>query len=266
MLFNAHYLNEDALANYIAALEGGLRESGTARSTGSQGFGGSIGFGPTSVHGDTGTETESTLSLRDHNASRLQRLISAGHKDAERVGWIEVTQPDLEFAQAGTGAFIEWECDIYIPDAIATMTNGGFSNAVNTMKSMMPAAAALGIPMKETPDIKKMDAVVTFLDQVDIATVIIGDDSDTDWQIVGSLDKQWISTSASFDGRARIIGKVKKRVLADRWYPLMALPGMNLGGRDERRRMEREGPKDQGQESQFVRGPLLVLDFLAIFT
>src|SRR5690606_10176580 len=40
-------------------------------------------------------------------------LIAAGHADPEAVGWIEVTQPDLEFAETGTGAFVEWECDVY---------------------------------------------------------------------------------------------------------------------------------------------------------
>lgn len=244
-----------------------MRESGTSRSGGSHGFGGSIGFAGSSINGNRGTETESTLSLRDHHASRLQRLIDAGHRDAERVGWIETTQPELEFPEAGTGAFIEWECDIYIPDAIAIVSNHkGFSSTVNTMKSMMPAAEALGLSLKGAPETKQMDAMVAFLDQMDIAPVIVGDDSDTEWKVVGSLDKRWISDSASFDGRSRIIGKVKKRVPADRWYPMVSLPGMNLVGRDERRRMEREGPKDANQESQFVRGPLLVLDYLAVFT
>lgn len=267
MLFNALYLDEDALANYIAALEGGLRESGTSRSKGSHGFGGSLGWGGTKVEGKSGAETENTLNLKDHNASRLQRLIDAGHENPEKVGWIETTQPEIDFAEAGTGAFIDWECDIYVPEAIAAMANHeGLSSTLSTMKALMPSAKALGLSMDGIPDTKEMDAMAAFLDQLDIAPVIIGDDSDTDWKVVGSLNKQWISPTASFDGRARIVGKVKKRVLHDRWYPMVSLPGMNLVNRDERRRMEREGPKDASQENQFVQGPLLVLDYLAIFS
>lgn len=36
-----------------------------------------------------------------------------------------MTQPDLEFAEAGTGAFVEWECDVYIPEAIVAMSSHG---------------------------------------------------------------------------------------------------------------------------------------------
>lgn len=72
MLYNAQYLDEDALANYIAALEGGLRDTGTSRTTGSHGYGGSIGWNSTKFEGSKDAETESTLNLVDHKASRLR--------------------------------------------------------------------------------------------------------------------------------------------------------------------------------------------------
>jgi len=213
------------------------------------------------------SETENTLNVRDHQASRLRRLIAAGQSQPEEVGWIEVTQPDLEFAEAGTGAFVEWECDVYIPEAIAAMSSHeGLSSTLKTMKTMMPSAEALGLSMKGVPDVREMDAMAVFLDQLDVAPVVVGDDSDTDWKVVGSLAKQWISPTASFDGRARIVGKVRKRVSEGRWYPMLSLPGMNLAGREERRRLEREGPRNSTEEQQFVRGPLLVVDFLAIYS
>jgi len=39
MLINAQYMDGDALTNYIPALEGGLRESGSSRSKGSSSSG-----------------------------------------------------------------------------------------------------------------------------------------------------------------------------------------------------------------------------------
>lgn len=267
MLINAHYLDGDALTNYIAALEGGLRESGSSRSRGSHGFGGSLGVSAAKLEAKADSETENTLNMRDHEASRLHRLIAAGHAEPEAVGWIEVTQPDVEFAEAGTGAFVEWECDVYIPEAIAAMSSHeGLSSTLKAMKSLMPSAEALGLSMEGVPDVREMDAMASFIDQLDVAPVAVGDDSDTDWKVIGSLAKQWISPTASFDGRARVVGKVKKRVGEGRWYPMLSLPGMNLVGREERRRLEREGPRDSTEEQQFVRGPLLVVDFLAIYS
>lgn len=267
MLIRAHYLDDDALTNYIAALEGGLRESGSSRSKGSRAFGGSLGVSAAKVEAKADSETENTLNMRDHQASRLQRLIAAGHAEPDAVGWIEVTQPDVEFAEAGTGAFVEWECDVYIPEAIAAMSShAGLSSTLKTMKTLMPSAEALGLSMEGVPDEREMDAMASFLDQLDVAPVIVGDDSETDWKVVGSLAEQWILPAASFDGRSRVVGKVKKRVGEGRWYPMLSLPGMNLVGRDERRRLERDGPRDSTEEQQFVRGPLLVVDFLAIYS
>jgi hypothetical protein len=267
MLINAQYMDGDALTNYIAALEGGLRESGSSRSKGSHGFGGSLGVSGAKLEANADSETENTLNMRDHQASRLQRLVAAGRADPETVGWIEVTQPALDFAEAATGAFVEWECDVYIPEVIAAMSSReGLSNTIHSMKALMPSTEALGLSMEGVPDVREMDAMASFLEQLDVAPVVVGDDSDTDWKVVGSLAKQWISPTASFDGRARVVGKVKKRVSEGRWYPMLSLPGMNLAGREERRRQEREGPRDSSEEKQFVRGPLLVVDFLAIYS
>ena len=267
MLYNTHYLDEDALANYIAALEGGLRDTGTARTKGSHGYGGSLGWNSTKIGGAKDSETENTLNLVDHKASRLKRLIDAGHSNQDETGWVEVLQPDTDFAKVGTGAIIEWECDVFVPESIAAMANHeGLSATIKTVKDLQPSAEALRLDMEGLPDQQEMDAMASFLDRLDVALVVVGDDSDTEWKLVGSLDKQWIAAGASFDGRVRVIGKVKKKVAQDSWYPMFSLPGMNLASRDERRRMERKGPNDQNEEAQFVSGPLLVLDYLAIFS
>jgi len=265
VLINARYLDQDALENYIAVVEGGLRESGSSRSKGSRGLGGAIGAGPAKIEGRKDSETESTLTLKDHPASRLQRLISAGHDDPENLAWIEVDQPEVDFRAAGTGAFIEWECDTYIPETIAAMSaRNGLGSAVGAMKAMMPAAQALDLDTTGIPDPDQMDAMSTLLKQLDVAPVVIGEDSETEWKVVGSLRPQWIGPGADFEDRVRLIGKLKKRVESGRWYPMLLLPGMNLLPRAERRRQERQGPKDTSEEPLFLEGPLLVVDYLAI--
>jgi len=267
MLIRDHYLDTEALENYIAALEQGLLESGTSRTGGHQGFGGSIGVPYLGIEAKQGSESENTRTYRDHHAARLKRLIQAGQDQAEIVGWTEVTQPDLDFEQAGIGALLHWECDVYVPELIATISGSdGFTQALDQLKHLQPAAERLGLSMEGLPDIDEMDAMATFLQQADTAPVVVGESSDTDWRIAGTLRKEHIATGAQFDGPARIIGKVTKRVSRDRWYPLMALPGMQLIPREERRRLERTGPKDNSEEEQFLRGPLLIVNYLSIYT
>lgn len=133
------------------------------------------------------------------------------------------------------------------------------------MESFLPLMDQLGFDRTDLPDQDTLGAMTRLFDNVDITPVLIGEDADTDWSIVGSLESKWIKNNASLDDRVRIVAKVKRTVQADRWYPLFALPGMKLIGRDERRRLEREGPQTQEDESNFVHGPLLVVDYLAVY-
>lgn len=266
MLIRPHYLDRSTLATYIATVEGGLRESATSKATDSRGFGGSIGWTGAGVQGSKNSGSEDTLSVQDHDASRLKRLIDAGRQHPEELGWVSVSQPDVDFRDAGMGATIEWECDTYIPEAVAAMGNhGGLGDAIDGLQALMPLADALGLDMSGLPETGQMETMAASLKQLDLSPVVVGEDSDTEWRLVGSLSKEWISDEATFDDRARVVGKVKKRVERDRWYPLASLPGMNLVGREERRRMEREGPQGSDEEELFIQGPLLVVDYLAIF-
>lgn len=267
MLISAQYLDKDALANYIAALEGGLRQSASSRSRGNRGLGGSVGVGPAKVEGRRDTESENTFTVEDHEASRLQRLIDAGHNDPQALGWVEVANPDDEFPMIGLGAFLEWECDVYIPEIVAAMSNhSGLGETLKSLQNLMPSAKALGLSLEGLPKAHEMQAMGTFLESLDVAPVVIGDDADTEWKIVGALEKRWIRKGASLDDRVRVIAKVKKRVSQGKWYPLLSLPGMNLISREERRRMERQGPQNAGEQGNFVEGPVLVVEYLSIYS
>jgi len=137
------------------------------------------------------------------------------------------------------------------------------------MQTLASSAKALGLDANEIPEPGEVKAMSTFLNSLDsfkVTPVVVGEDSSTDWRVVGTLDKQWIHQRASLDDRVRIIGKVKKIIEMDKWYPFFPLPGMSFVNRNERRRMEREGPSNDSDKNQFIHGPLLVLDYLAIYS
>lgn len=77
--------------------------------------------------------------------------------------------------------------------------NKEMSSMLQTIKAFSTTAETLGFDTKGMPDESKIDAMGSFVSQLDVAPVVIGEDSNTDWKIVGSLDKQWISPTASFD-------------------------------------------------------------------
>jgi len=163
------------------------------------------------------------------------------------------------------GAVIHWECDVYIPDAINAFSNPKVKDALQVMENLMPQASALRLDVKGLPAPKELGAMAAAINSFDVAPVVIGEDDCTGWRIIGSLKPECIVDSAEIDGRARIIAKVKKAVSKDSWYLLASLPGMNLIGRDERRKLERQGPQED-QEGLFEKGPLLVVEYLAVYS
>lgn len=266
MLINASYLNSDSLAGYIAALEGGLREGGSFRSKGNQGVSGVFGINVAKIEGGKQKETEDSLSMKDHDLARLQRLITAGHENSDDLGWVEVLQPEADFPALRTGFFLEWECDIYIPNVISALSGKeGMSDLLRAFADVRPSADVLNLDTSGMPGSDEMKAMADFLESFNVSPVVVGDDSDTEWRVVGTLQPEWISSDSSFEGRVRVIGKVKKVIPEGRWYPLAALPGMDVMKREERRRLERQGPKHEAEKEQFLEGPLVVMDYLAIY-
>ena len=78
LLIRPFYLDTDTLDDYIASIEDGLTETLATRNSGIARKGGSIGV--RLAHGELHTEEtgESTRSIRDHDTSKLERLITYG--------------------------------------------------------------------------------------------------------------------------------------------------------------------------------------------
>lgn len=265
MLIRPFYLKTDALNDYVATIENGLRETEVTKrsSTASKGASVDLRFADADFGG--GNSTESTRAIRDHDTSKLERLILFGRSNAEEASWVEVLDPQTQLAEIRTGEMLEWECDVYTPEISSYLSNReGLSDKLNLMADLVPYASHFG---KSTPDIPDPEQLRTFaklLEGLDLRPVLIGEDDDTDWRVVGTLDPESIRIDEDFDDRARVIAKVKKSVEADSWFPLMAIPGMP-NNREVRRELARRGPTSSEDEKQFLRGPLVLVDFLAIY-
>jgi hypothetical protein len=63
------------------------------------------------------------------------------------------------------------------------------------------------------------------------------------------------------EGQLTVVGQVAQVLGEDRWHSIVATNWLN---REQRRNLEREGPKP-GKEKNFLKGPALILDLLAIY-
>ena len=266
MLIQPLYLDTSTLPGLLALVEGGVRKAIVMTDSDGSTFGGGIGWGGLGVNAKKEATTSSETTFADHDVARLGRLLQHSERAAEQLGWLHVAQPETDLAGVGFGAFVEWECDVYVPDMVKLFhKSGGMLDALNTLDQLMPMAKTFGFDMDGIPPADQRQAFRNLAENFDAPMAIVGEDQDgSEWKVVGVLREEFIVNGAEFEGPMRVIGKVRKVVREGAWTPLMTLPGMNLLSRDERRKQERTKPTEQDQDN-YLAGPALVLDILAVY-
>lgn len=261
-LISPLYLNTDMLDTYIAAIEGGLRETETSTTKKNSGVEGGAKFAGTGLNGAKGSTSESTTSSRDHAASRLQRLLSAMDADEENLGVETVLQPDVAFPAVGTGVIVKWECDLFTPEMVSSLA--GAEKAFEAFRSIAPAAESLGLSQDGLPGAGELDAVEKLMGVVDVPRVVVGDEEGTEWKISGRVQDRYVTGEAELEDRAQVIAKVTRVIPKGRWYYLIEPKGLKVS-REKRREKERKGPANDKDRANYLEGPLALVDFLAIY-
>lgn len=263
MLRRFIYLDRSALHQYITALEGGSLSSSSSRSLKGGARSGGVDTRVVRADGERSHEEESSRSTTDTDEARFDRLLRAAADDPEALAWIEVVEPDSDFDAIGVGAMVSWECDVYVPDIIQMLGQSGETlPAIGMMQELLPAATRLGLDTEGLPGAEEMEAVAAFVGGMNAKALVVGEDDDTDWRVAGNLVDEFVM--GELDGRARLVGKVVKVLRPGQWKPYLSFPGMNLLSREERRKKERQRP-DPGSEGEYLAGPALMLDVLAIY-
>lgn len=259
------YLDTRALAGYAASIEGGLRTSRTETEGRDTTGEGGLNYGITAKTGVTKSSVSAT-QFDDHDLSRLHRLLDKARADPDDLDWVEVLQPDVDLSGIGTGAMVQWECEVFVPEMVANLQKvGGMGDAIDSLGGLMAAAETMNLPDDEDdlPEAAELAAMRTIIDKMDVPLTVVGEDleGDSNWKILATLDPIYLTELSALEGPARCVGKVRKIVRPGRWYPLITVPGT---GREERRRQERTPPTPDDQEN-FVGGPAVLLDMLAVY-
>lgn len=264
MLRNFVYLNTQALRQYIAALEGGLTQEATTRSLQRGGGKGGVSVKVADASVERGHENEETRTYADTQEAQFDRLLKAADEDAGALAWVEVTQPDLDYKDIGVGAMISWECEIYVPEFVRMMSaSGEMVGAIDMMRTLLPAAKSLGLTTEQPlPSADTLDATSNFLKGMNVKALVVGEDDTSEWKVAGQINDQYLH--GELEGPVRLVGKVTKVMSEGQWKPFLSFPGMGAGSREQRRKMERQAP-EPGKEDQYLHGPALMLDILAVY-
>jgi hypothetical protein len=263
MLRNFLYLNEKALGGYVSALEDGLRGERALRSKTTSTVDGKASVAGFGAAGARGSDVEASDSYSDTSEARFERFLYLSQAEPEKSGWVDVTNPDDDFPSVYTGAFVEFDCEIHVPPMLRALSrNGGIVEMLGLYSSLAPHVVK-GQQDATMPSPEQIQAVQSVASMAGDDLVILGERDDTDWRVSGKLSAIGIRDD-ELDGSARVVGKVASILGAGEHKSLMALPGMNLMSREQRRQQAKTGPKG-GDEASWLTGPALVLDILAVY-
>lgn len=214
--------------------------------------------------GQRARETIETEEIEEHDWSRLGRFIDL----AEAKGAvIDLMDDPPVFAGMRTGEMVRWECEMFIPEMSRIFTAGDeLKSALDAISALAPVAAMFGSDTSGLPKPSELDTLKRVTQGLNAPPVVIGESEDIEWRVTGTLsDKKTLVAIEEFEGRAILIGKVRKCIAKGRWMPIPALPGVSLVPREQARQMAVKGPKNESEQAMYVAGPLLVLDILAIY-
>ncbi|MFD6140998.1 hypothetical protein [Promicromonospora sp. NPDC060271] len=263
MLRRFIYLNSTAVRQYTSMIDNGLADTSVSvRKTGRTTAGGADLKVLRGDHSRNAEDENSTTRI-DTDEARFDRLVQAAATTPDELGWVEVVDPDTDLEDIGIGAIISWECEIFVPQVAQMLSpSSGLGDALAMIKAFAPAARAMGHEVADLPNEDEVDALQRFTQASAGKLVLVGDDDSTDWKVTGALEGDFIG--GEVEGRAIVVGKVKKVLRVGSWQAILAMPGLNLLSREERRAQERRAP-EADEEENYVAGPALVLDILAVY-
>jgi hypothetical protein len=114
-----------------------------------------------------------------------------------------------------------------------------------------------------------IDAIKQLLEGANVGRVVVGTDSDTRWTVFGTIADEHLLAADIDAERLMIVDKVKRKLAPDEKRRIINVPHMSeLKRALFRRANEHEPPEEDDPsfgEEQFVTGPALELDILAIY-
>lgn len=253
------YLDTPAVDGYLSAIEDGSRQSVERQSEHTGSIGLSAELGPVSGQASKGRARSQAETATDTPEAKFSRLATLAQKYEDT--WTEVLESDM-LGEFNKGEIIEIEVDLYVPDIVRFLEPGGETEKLlNTMDRLANVASLFG-PLDGMPSSEQREDMRMAVSALPVNLMVVGEVADSNWQIAGQLNREHLR-DASLDGTAIVVGKIANKWPEGQWKPLMALPGMSLLPRNKRRELERQRPTE-GSEDQYLQGPAVTLDIIAI--
>ncbi len=105
------------------------------------------------------------------------------------------------------------------------------------------------------------------LQAVNANRMVVGTDSDTEWKVFGTVNGDHLQADDIDDERLMIVGKVKRVVPSGQTRRIVDLARLRnvVNALQPQERAADTPEPEPGKEHEFVRGPAVELDILAIY-
>lgn len=282
MLYEFVYLNQPRLAGYAAQVDGGLIAETRTRMTKTGSAGATLGVKILGLKADGSRVSEQAQTLSDAPEAQFQRLLAAANIDPEALGWVEVMDPDADLGQVQGREIISWECDIDIPNISRLVAKDGaglqflevarhFVTAVTDAGLKVGGIDGSNLQPGQAEELQKVkagaDIASRLLEAVNQNRTVVGTDSDTDWKVFGTVSSDYLQVDDIDNERLMIVGKVKRIVPPGqprRIVDLSRLRNAASAFQPQAVAADPSGP-EAGKEHEYLTGPAVELDILAIY-
>jgi hypothetical protein len=256
VLRNFLYLDQPQLSQYISQVEDGLRRvssrSGSMdreRKVALDAKIATFGLGKTTVDAES-------QDYDDDGPARFERLLSLVEGDSEQFGWFDLEADPDQRSGLRTGNIVEFAAEVYPADVSQLSASSGILGMLPFIKTI---GKLTGKPTGfEQFEDGTLDAIAEFGAAMNGTSIILGD-LDDDSRFMAQ-----IPSSLPVDGYAHVVGKVITTWDSGHWKPLPGLPVYSQLPRDQRRKLERDGPP-AGAEMMWLEGPAMYLSLLAVY-
>jgi hypothetical protein len=268
MLKNFLYLDEEMLSGFLSSLEGGVMGTREEKSK----TGGATSLAVDAKIAKASKQKtladESSIQWSDNSHSKFERFESLAQDNPAKSLWIDVYSEE-DMAGARHGSIINVNCELFIPQYAKVLAkNGGVGKIFEMLDEMESSGVpleAMGLKAENMPTKAQRGMAGALSNLMGSNIAVIGDDFAGDWKIAASLKEQFIKNGMDdLEDEIRLVGQVKKIWRKGHSEQLVAMQGMSLMNRDDRRKAKKSGSSTAGF-GETVEGPAVRVNVIAIY-
>ncbi|WP_146120069.1 DUF6414 family protein [Leucobacter massiliensis] len=263
MLKDFVYFDEEMVLKFASQLDGGQRTRSTERQSKGRRGRLSASLKGVGVEGSRESSEGVEVEFSDDPYAAFDRLVAAGSDRADELSWVEVNDPAVDLKGVGRGFTVLGEADFAVTPFSRVLGSKEQLRGLAQLSTLMSSFGPLmGQELTSSSiDPVQVEGVSRLADSMGDQISVTGFFADSDWSVAGTLSSD--VNIEDVDGPLEFVGKIVEVIPEGTHKSLMALPGLSLLSREQRRKMQ-NAPKE-GDEENWISGPAIVLKFLAIY-